>query len=48
MRDVLNKAKMLGIKVILKGSGIAYDQIPQPGTLIEDVQVVEVHFKPEP
>lgn len=45
MRDVINKASTLGIKVILKGSGIAYDQVPEPGTPIEDVRVVEVRFK---
>ena len=46
MRDVINKAATLGIKVIVKGSGIAYDQVPEPGTPVEDVQVVEVRFKP--
>jgi cell division protein FtsI (penicillin-binding protein 3) len=45
VRDVLGKARRLGIRVIMKGSGLAVDQAPAPGTPLGKERVLTVTFK---
>lgn len=46
MREVLRNGKTLGLKVILKGTGLAYEQSPRPGIPLKKVSIVQVRFRP--
>ena len=46
MRQVLKKGRDLGLKVCLKGSGLAVAQQPEPGCSLSQVDSVEIHFRP--
>jgi len=46
MRDVVRKAKQLGLKVIVKGSGLAVEQSPAPGTPLRRHGLLMVTFRP--
>ena len=46
MRDVLSKAKQLGLRVIIEGSGMVVNQVPEPGKPLKDDRVVNVTFQP--
>ena len=46
MRDVLKKAKQLGLRVIVKGRGMVVEQAPKPGTPIEKDRLLTVIFRP--
>jgi cell division protein FtsI (penicillin-binding protein 3) len=46
MREVLRNGKALGLKVVLKGTGLAYRQFPRPGITLKKVSIVKVRFKP--
>jgi hypothetical protein len=46
MREVLRKGRALGLKVVLEGTGLAINQVPQPGSPLEEVSMVKVKFKP--
>jgi len=46
MREVLKKGRVLGLKVVLEGTGLAVNQNPIPGSPLEDITVVQVNFRP--
>jgi cell division protein FtsI (penicillin-binding protein 3) len=46
MREVLRKTKRLGLKVIVKGSGLAVEQSPAPGTPLRKRRLLTVTFRP--
>ena len=46
MRDVLKKAKQLGLSVVIKGSGMVVEQVPEPGTPLKRDRVLTVTFQP--
>ena len=46
VRDVLKKAKQLGLRVVVKGSGMVVEQAPEPGTPIEKDRLLTVIFRP--
>ena len=46
MREVLKKARALGLTVVLEGTGLAFRQTPGPGTRLEKTKKVKVGFKP--
>ena len=46
VREVLKKAKRLGLKVIVKGSGLAVEQSPAPGTRLRKHRLLTVTFRP--
>ncbi len=45
MREVLNKGRALGIKVVLKGSGLAFRQEPAAGSALKGIRSLKVYFK---
>lgn len=46
MREVLRKARSLGVEVVLEGTGLACNQTPQAGSPLEKVNTVRVRFRP--
>jgi cell division protein FtsI (penicillin-binding protein 3) len=46
MREVLTKGSDLGLKVILEGTGLAFRQVPEPGSSLHDVSSVKISFRP--
>lgn len=46
VRDVLRRARGLGVEVVVKGSGLAAEQSPAPGTPLENQRLLTVTFKP--
>ncbi len=46
MREVLRKARALGLTVVLEGTGLAFKQTPRPGTGLEKTKEVKVRFRP--
>jgi cell division protein FtsI (penicillin-binding protein 3) len=46
MRAVIKSANELGLKVVLKGSGLAERQTPGPGSPLGEISAVEVIFTP--
>ncbi len=46
VRDVLKKAKQLGLTLVVKGSGMAVDQVPEPGAPLRKSKLLTVTFKP--
>jgi len=46
MREALKTAYSLGLKTVLKGSGFAAAQEPEPGTDLRDAEVVTLTFNP--
>ena len=46
VRDVLNKAKQLGLQVVIKGSGMVVKQVPKPGTPLKKNRSLTVTFQP--
>ena len=46
VRDVLRKARRLGLEVVVKGSGLAVEQSPAPGTLLKKQRTLKVLFRP--
>ncbi|MEJ2025208.1 MAG: penicillin-binding protein, partial [Deltaproteobacteria bacterium] len=46
MREVLRSGRTLGLKVELKGSGLAYRQSPGPGIKVKEGALLKVYFKP--
>jgi cell division protein FtsI (penicillin-binding protein 3) len=46
MREVLKIGKSLGLRVLLTGTGFAYDQEPAAGTSLGKVSTLRVDFKP--
>ncbi|MCP4680723.1 MAG: penicillin-binding protein [Desulfobacterales bacterium] len=45
MRDVVKKVRSLGLKVLVEGSGLAFEQSPKPGVPLQDVRAVKVNFR---
>ncbi len=45
MREVINILKLYNVKINLIGSGIAYKQSPEPGTVLKDSIIISVWFK---
>jgi cell division protein FtsI (penicillin-binding protein 3) len=46
MREVLRGGESLGLKVVLEGTGLAFKQVPQPGSSLSQVSEVKVSFRP--
>lgn len=46
MREVLKVSDSLGIEIILEGTGLAVNQVPGPGSPLEETSSVVVRFKP--
>ncbi len=46
VRDVLKKAQQLGLRVVVKGSGIVVEQVPEPGTPLKKDRLLTVTFRP--
>ena len=46
VREVLRKTKRLGLKVIVKGSGLAVEQSPAPGISLRKHRLLTVTFRP--
>ncbi|MFO7784058.1 MAG: penicillin-binding protein [Desulfatiglandales bacterium] len=46
MREVLRKGSALGIHVVLEGTGLAVEQVPEPGVGLNTVSKVRVRFHP--
>jgi cell division protein FtsI (penicillin-binding protein 3) len=46
MREVLKTCSRLGLEINLKGTGLAVEQIPEPGAPLEGVTSVMVSFEP--
>jgi cell division protein FtsI (penicillin-binding protein 3) len=46
MREVLRAGKALGLRVDLKGSGLAYKQSPRAGISLKKISVLKVEFRP--
>lgn len=46
MREVLKKTRRLGLKVVIKGSGLVVKQSPAPGTPLEEKRLLAVTFMP--
>ena len=46
VRDVLKKAQQLGLRVVVKGSGIVVEQVPEPGTPLKKNRSLTVTFQP--
>jgi cell division protein FtsI (penicillin-binding protein 3) len=46
MREVFRTARALGLEVVPEGTGLAVRQIPGPGTLLQEIRVVKVDFRP--
>jgi len=46
VREVLKKAKQLGLRVVVKGSGMVVEQVPDPGTPLKKDRVLIVIFRP--
>ncbi len=46
VREVLRKTRKLGIKVVVKGSGLAVEQSPAPGTPLVKGRLLTVNFRP--
>jgi cell division protein FtsI (penicillin-binding protein 3) len=46
VREVLKKAKALGLRVIVKGSGLAAEQSPTPGLPLRNDTLLVVTFRP--
>ena len=46
MREVLRAGKALGLKVDLKGSGLAFKQYPRAGSSLKKISVLKVEFRP--
>ena len=46
VRDVLRKAQGLGVRVVVKGSGLAVEQSPAAGSPIEKGKLLTVTFRP--
>jgi len=46
VRDVLRKAQRLGVRVVVKGSGLAVEQSPAAGTPIKRGKLLTVTFRP--
>jgi cell division protein FtsI (penicillin-binding protein 3) len=46
VRDVLRKAQRLGVRVVVKGSGLAVEQSPTAGTPIKKGKLLTVTFRP--
>jgi hypothetical protein len=48
MREVVNRGRTLGLKVLLKGTGLAVSQQPSPGEQLKGISKVKVTFSPPP
>jgi len=46
VRDVLKKAKQLGLRVVINGSGMVVKQVPEPGTPLKKDRLLTVTFRP--
>ena len=46
MREVLKKGRFLGLKMHLDGTGLAFKQEPDAGSLIQKTKMVRVSFRP--
>ena len=46
MREVLKKGRSLGLKVVLKGTGLAVRQEPGPGAPLKKISLIKVSFSP--
>ncbi|MCP4668393.1 MAG: penicillin-binding protein [Deltaproteobacteria bacterium] len=46
MRTVLRNGRSMGLKVLLEGTGIAFEQEPRPRTPLARVSTVKVRFRP--
>jgi cell division protein FtsI (penicillin-binding protein 3) len=46
MREVLKKGRSLGLKVVLKGTGLAVRQEPGPGAPLRQISSIRVSFSP--
>ena len=46
MRDVLKRARSLGLEVIPDGTGLAFTQQPAPGIPLDKITQVRVSFRP--
>jgi cell division protein FtsI (penicillin-binding protein 3) len=46
MRKVIQGARALGLKVLLEGTGLAFEQDPKPGASLKRIRTVKVMFRP--
>ena len=46
MREVLKGGRDLGLRVVLQGTGLAFQQTPAPGISLNNIKIVKVSFKP--
>jgi len=46
MRTVLMSGRTIGLNVLLEGTGLAFEQEPDPGTPLARVSTVRVRFRP--
>jgi len=46
MRTVLRSGRTIGLNVLLEGTGLAFEQEPDPGTPLAQVSTVRVRFRP--
>ncbi|MDY7034833.1 MAG: PASTA domain-containing protein [Thermodesulfobacteriota bacterium] len=46
MREVLKDGRDLGLRVVLQGTGLAFQQTPAPGVSLNNIKNVKVSFKP--
>ncbi len=46
MREVLKRGSALGIRMVLEGTGLAVNQVPEPGVGLNRVSTVRVRFHP--
>lgn len=47
MRQVIRQGKALGVRVAVEGTGLAVEQVPEPGAPLERVSAVKVSFMPQ-
>lgn len=46
MREVLRKGSALGVRMVVEGTGLAVEQVPEPGIGLSRVSAVRVRFTP--
>jgi cell division protein FtsI (penicillin-binding protein 3) len=46
IREVLRGGESLGLKVLVEGTGLAFKQVPQPGSGLAQISEVKVIFRP--
>jgi cell division protein FtsI (penicillin-binding protein 3) len=46
MREVLNLGRSMGLHIVLEGTGLAFAQVPGPGSPLKGAASIKVRFKP--